>query len=443
MNLNLAMNRIHQIIGRRAFLKGGIAAVAVPYFVPASALGKGNRPAPSNRLTMGLIGLGSMGMRHVKGFLQEEDCQIVAVCDVDALRRRDATKEINAHYGCDGCAQYNDFRELLARADIDTLCISVPDHWHASLALAGIRAGKDIYGEKPFARFIKEGRALVDAVERNGVIWQTGSWQRSGWSFRHACELVRNGHMGKITKITIGLPAGWGSDSKHKSIKPQAIPKTFDYNMWLGPAPWSPYYKEKVQYSWRLIRDYGGGKLLDWIGHHGDIAQWGLGRDRSGPCKCTPGKITYPTSGIFDTPIQYKYTLEYDDGIQLEIGDSKQVPMGCRFWNDKGEWLFVTRGRFDASNKALLKTVIGPGETRLYNSRNHFSNFIDCIKSRKQTITPAETAHRSVTLGHLCLIAERLGRTIKFDPKTETFPKDPAAQALTQRAYRAGWELPL
>ncbi len=425
---------------RRRFLASGTAAAALPMIVPSSVFGAN---APSERIELAGIGVGGRGTGNVKNLMNQKEIQLVATCDADLLKAQSLAKYAEGKQKKKGVKAYQDYRELLAKTPCDAVMIATPDHLHAVIGIACANAGKDIYGEKPFARYIKEGRALVNAVERNGVIWQTGSWQRSGWSFRHACELVRNGHMGKITKITIGLPAGWGSYDKHKSIKPQAIPDTMDYEMWLGPAPWNPYYEEVATYSWRLVSDYGGGKLLDWIGHHGDIAQWGLGRDRSGPCKCTPGKITYPTHGIFDTPIQYKYTLEYDDGIQVEIGDSKQVPMGCRFWNDKGEWLFVTRGKFDASNKALLKTVIGPGETRLYDSSSHDGNWIDCIKSRKQTVTPAETAHRSVTLGHLCLIAERLGRTINFDPKTESFPNDPAAQALTQRAYRAGWELPL
>ncbi|MBT3278766.1 MAG: Gfo/Idh/MocA family oxidoreductase [Phycisphaerales bacterium] len=431
----------HTKISRRRFLTSATAAAALPMIVPSSVFGAN---APSERIELAGIGMGGRGVGNMKNLMNQKGVQVVATCDADLLKAQSFARYAEGKQGQKGVKVYQDYRELLAKTSCDAVMIGTPDHLHAVIGIACANAGKDIYGEKPFARYIKEGRALVNAVERNGVIWQTGSWQRSKKSFRHACELVRNGHMGKITKITIGLPAGWGSYDKYKApIKPQAVPKTLDYDLWLGPAPWSPYYKEKVTYSWRLISDYGGGKLLDWIGHHGDIAQWGLGRDNSGPCKCTPGKITYPTHGLFDTPIQYKYTLEYDDGIEVEIGDDKQVPKGCRFWNDKGEWLEVSRSDLTASNKALLKTVIGPGETRLYHSSDHEANWTSCIRSRKQTITPAETAHRSVTLGHLCLIAERLGRTVNFDPKTESFLKDPAAQALTQRAYRAGWELPL
>ncbi|MHC4368412.1 MAG: Gfo/Idh/MocA family protein [Planctomycetota bacterium] len=233
------MNRTQHGVSRRALLKSAAAAVAAPYFVPSSALGTA---AASNRLTMGLIGLGSMGMRHVKGFLQEGDCRIVAVCDVDTGRRRSAVKEINGRYKSTDCAGYNDFRELIARDDIDTLCISVPDHWHASLAIAGIRAGKDIYGEKPLALTIAQGRAIVDEAARYNCIWQTGSWQRSTDHFRFACELVRNERIGRLKRVEVGIGPGFkgpGTKVTVYKIDPQPvmpIPEGFDYDMWLGTS---------------------------------------------------------------------------------------------------------------------------------------------------------------------------------------------------------------
>ena len=238
------MSQINRTISRRGFLKSAVPAVAVPYIIPSLLLGGGNRTAPSSRLTMGIIGLGSMGMRHVKGFLQEDDCQIVAVCDVDAGRRREAVREINAHYGGSDCSQYNDFRELLACGDIDTLCIAVPDHWHAAVAIAGIRAGKDIYGEKPLARTIAEGRAVVEEVNRYNCVWQTGSWQRSTEHFRFGCELVRNGRIGKLQRVEVGIGGGYnpgGGGPTVNRIDPEPVmpvPDGFDYEMWLGPAPW-------------------------------------------------------------------------------------------------------------------------------------------------------------------------------------------------------------
>ena len=264
-------------ITRRSFLEGGAAVVGGAYFVPSSVFGGAGRPAPSERLTMGVIGLGSMGMRHVKGFLQEDDCRIVAVCDVDAGRRRGAVEEITKHYGGNGCGQHNDFRELIGRDDIDTLCISVPDHWHAIIALEGIRAGKDVYSEKPLALTVAEGRVLVDQVNRYGCVWQTGSWQRSTAHFRFGCELVRNERIGKLQKVEVGIGPGFkppGGPAVNR-IEPQPVrpvPEGFDYEMWLGPAPWAAYTTNRCHWNFRWILDYSGGQVTDWGAHHIDIA---------------------------------------------------------------------------------------------------------------------------------------------------------------------------
>ncbi|MBM3892136.1 MAG: Gfo/Idh/MocA family oxidoreductase, partial [Verrucomicrobia bacterium] len=223
-------------ISRRTWLRTAATILAAPTIIPASALDKDGRPAPSNRLTMGMIGLGSMGLRHVKGFLLENDLQITAICDVDAARRQEALKEINTAYGGNGCAQYNDFRDVIARKDVDTLCISVPDHWHAIPVIMAARAGKDIYGEKPLALTIAEGRAMSDVVKQTGCVWQTGSWQRSTSQFRFGAELVRNGRIGKLLKVEVGNPLS-------PTIEPQPVmpvPEGLDYEMWLGPAPWAP-----------------------------------------------------------------------------------------------------------------------------------------------------------------------------------------------------------
>ncbi|MCX7826849.1 MAG: Gfo/Idh/MocA family oxidoreductase, partial [Verrucomicrobiae bacterium] len=242
-------------ISRRAWLRAATAMVAAPHIIPAAALGKDGRPAPSNRLTMGLVGLGSMGLRNLKGFLQESDCQVTAICDVDASRRQEALNEVNKTYGDTGCAQYNDFRDLIARPDIDLLCLSVPDHWHAIPAIMGARAGKHIYGEKPLALTITEGRAMVEAVQRYGCIWQTGSWQRSVIHFRVACELVRSGRAGRLQRVEVGI--GLGPTIGLQPIMP--VPDGFDYEMWLGPAPWRPYQDfghGGVHWDWRWIMDY-------------------------------------------------------------------------------------------------------------------------------------------------------------------------------------------
>ena len=229
------MTRSSATISRRCFVKGA-ALAAAPLIIPASALGKGPRPAPSNRISLGMLGLGSMGLRHVTGFLAEEECQITAVCDVDAQRVTRAANVINEHYGNKDCRTFGDFRELIACDDVDALCISVPDHWHAIPAIMAIQAGKDVYGEKPLALTVAEGQAMVREVRRHSCVWQTGSWQRSTNHFRFACELVRNGRIGKLERVEVGIGEGL-------TIEPQPVmpvPEGLDYDMWLGPAPWAP-----------------------------------------------------------------------------------------------------------------------------------------------------------------------------------------------------------
>ena len=444
------MSRRDQRISRRTFVKGAAATVMAPYFIPSSALGQGNRPSPSNRLTMALIGLGSMGMRHVKGFLQEEDCQIVAVCDVDALRRRDAAQEINAHYGNGDCARYNDFRELLARADIDTLCISVPDHWHASLALAGIRAGKDIYGEKPLALTIAQGRAIVDEVDRYNCIWQTGSWQRSTDHFRFACELVRNERIGRLKRVEVGIGPGFkragGTETIYK-IDPQPVmpvPDGFDYEMWLGPAPAAPYTKKRCHWTFRWILDYSGGQVTDWGAHHIDIAHWGMNCDDTGPVEVT-GKGVFGADGLWDAAIDYDFECTYDNGLVMRVASNNHCRQGVRFIG-AGGWVHVTRGGVTTEPPELRKTRIGPDEIHLPrpagdHRQGHRRDFLDCVKTRRRTIAPAEIGHRSATVCHLGNIAMILGRRIRWDPKCEQFIDDPAASRMLERAMRSPWRI--
>ncbi len=444
------MNRRHQMISRRIFVKGAAAAVTVPYIVPSSALGAGKRPAPSNRLTMAIIGLGSMGMRHVKGFLQEEDCQIAAVCDVDALRRAGAVKEINAHYDNDDCAQYNDFREPLARADIDTLCIAVPDHWHASLAIAGIRAGKDIYGEKPLALTIAQGRAIVDEVDRYNCVWQTGSWQRSTDHFRFACELVRNERIGRLKKVEVGIGPGFKTpgvkDTIYK-IDPQPVmpvPDGFDYEMWLGPAPPAPYTEKRCHWTFRWILDYSGGQVTDWGAHHIDIAHWGMNCDDTGPVEVA-GKGMFPADGLWDAAVDYDFECKYDNGLVMRVASNNHCRQGVRFIGEGG-WVHVTRGGVTTDPVDLRKAKIGPDEIHLPrpagdHRQGHRRDFLDCVKTRKRTITPAEIGHRSATVCHLGNIAMILGRKIRWDPKHEQITNDPAANRMLDRPMCSPWRI--
>jgi len=435
-------------IPRRTFLKGGAAAVAGAYAVPCSALGKGRRAA-SETLTMGIIGLGSMGMRHVKGFLQEEDCRIIAVCDVDAGRRRPAVEEINRHYENTDCAQYNDFRKLIERDDIDTLCIAVPDHWHSIPAIMGVRAGKDIYGEKPLALTIAEGRAMVEAVNRYGCVWQTGSWQRSTAHFRFGCELVRNQRIGKLLKVEVGIGPGFKGPGRPTvdRIDPQPVqpvPKDFDYEMWLGPAPWASYTQKRCHWNFRWILDYSGGQVTDWGAHHIDIAHWGMDCDATGPLEVA-GSGIFPKDGLWDAAVDYDFECKYADGLIMHVASNSPHQQHVRFIGERGS-VHVTRDWIRTDPKDLVREKIGPDEIHLArpagdHRRGHHRDFLDCVKTRAQTISPVEIGHRSAIPCHLANIAMILGRKIRWDPEREQILNDTTANRMLGRPMRSPWRL--
>ena len=437
-------------ISRRSLLKAVTTSLAVPYFVPGAVLGRDGRPAPSNRLTMGLVGLGSMGMRHVQGFLQEDDCQITGVCDVDTSRRQAAVRAVNAHYANSACRPYGDFRELFARRDIDTLCLSVPDHWHAAIALAGIRAGKDIYGEKPLALTIAQGRRIVDAVRRYSCIWETGSWQRSTDQFRFACELVRNERIGKLQRVEVGINPGYNEPGIRETLYkmgPQPVmpvPEGFDYDLWLGPAPWAPYTARRCHWNFRWILDYSGGQVTDAGAHDIDIAHWGMDCDDSGPVEVS-GQGIFPKDGLWDAAVDYDFECVYGNGLVLRVASYNHCPQGVRFLGEKG-WVHVTRDSLKTNPPQLRQTIIGPNEVRLPkpsgdNRQGHRQDFLRCVKTREQPIAPAEVGHRSATVAHLGNIAMILGRKIRWDPRTEQVIGDEDANRMMDRSLRSPWRL--
>ncbi len=427
---------------RREFLRRSsvatVSAVAFPYIIPGKALGLDGGVPPSERIVVGCIGMGGMGMANLDGFLDQPTAQVVAVCDVDEHHLNDAIKKVNDKYGNKDCVGYKDFRELLAREDIDAVSIALPDHWHAIPAIMAARLGKDIYGEKPLAGSIREGRAIVDAVEQYGRIWQTGSWQRSQEHFRQACELVRNGYIGEVKLVKVGLPAK--NSIRKGNTRPEDPPPWFDYEMWLGPAPWAPYCEARCHWNFRWISDYAGGQLTDWAGHHCDIAQWGMGTELSAPVEIIPRGGNWPKAedGLFDTVEDYEFLCVYREGFEMLV--SARQPGGVKFEGSEG-WIYVDRGKFEANPRSLVNTEIKPHELHLYRSTNHIGNFLECVKTRKKTITPAEVAHHSIMIGHLGLIALRLGRPLKFNPERETFVNDPEADRLLCRPMRAPWHL--
>ncbi len=418
------------------------AGVAAPMIVPSSALGLGSRPAPSNRIVVGSIGLGGMGRGDMKGMFTNEACQVVAACDADMNRAREGQVAVIEHYAAqtaigkyDGCAVYDDFREVLARGDLDAVTIATPDHWHTIPVIAAARAGLDIHCQKPLSLTIDEGKRMVDAVTQYGVVFQTGSQQRSQRNFRYACELVRNGRIGNLHTVRVGIPCG------KKVCPPQPempIPDGLNYDMWLGPAPEAPYNDKRLHYQWRWISDYSGGQITDWAGHHCDIAQWGMGYERGGPIEVA-GKGKRPQDGLYTTFNEYEFECLYGNGVKM-IVSSAAPESGVRFEGDDG-WVFVGRHRIDAHRKDLLSSVIGPNEIHLYESKNHRQNFVDCIKSRAETVAPVEIGHRSISIGHLGVIAMHLQRKLKWDPKEERFVDDPEADRWLSRSMRSPWSL--
>jgi predicted dehydrogenase len=274
---------------------------------------------------------------------------------------------------------------------------------------------------------------MCQAVSRYGRIWQTGSWQRSEAQFRKACELVRNGRIGKVHRVDVYLPIGPETSVR----QPKPAPGNLDWDFWLGPAPWAPYTDGIHPFNWRWILAYGGGQLMDWIGHHADIAHWGLGLDYTGPVEIE-ARGNYPQDGLYDAPPGYEAHARYANGVEMLI--ASRSTLGTKWYGERG-WIFVNRSGLEASDPALLEEKIGPDEIHLYESNDHVQNFLDCVRSRRETIAPAEIAHRSASVGHLAMVAMTLGRKLKWDPVTEHFVEDAEAQSLLSRSYRSPWYL--
>lgn len=436
----------HSRQSRRSFIKKSAAltagAVGFPYIIPSSALGLNGSVAPSNRTVIGCIGVGSQGTGNMRNFLRKDRAQIVAVCDVDANHRDRAVNLVNERYGDKGCVGTNEFEAIIARDDVDAVSIAVPDHWHAIPAIAAAKSGKDIYAEKPLALTIPEGRAMVDAVERYGSIWQTGSWQRSRDHFRFACELVRNGRIGTVHTVRVGLPTGPTCPAQPE----MPVPEGFDYDRWLGPAPEAPYTELRCHWNFRWILDYSGGQLTDWAAHHCDIANWGMGTEHTGPMDAE-GFGEFPEDGLYNAATNYYFECRFGpdpsrtvapDGFRMHV--SNRIPMGARFEGTEG-WIHVSRGGLTTRPETLKTSMIGATETRLYESHDHFDNFLDCVRTRTQTITPIEPAHRAISIAHLGNIAMRLGRPVQWDPADERFVNDTEANQMLARAYRGTWHV--
>jgi hypothetical protein len=399
---------------------------------------------------MGCIGVGRQGLADMQELIYrglEVGARVVAVADVDAHRLEHAQWLVDKIYAAElgtnkpaACAGYRDFRELLARPDIDGVTIVTPDHWHAVHAVAAANAGKDIYLEKPMTYTIAEGQKLVQAVRKNKRVLQVGSQQRSGIYFRTACELVRNNRLGRLRTIQVLLPMDVGSGNPG----PMPVPKNLDYDFWLGPAPEAPFSEDRThpQHSyerpgWLQIEPYCRGMITGWGSHMNDIAQWGNGTDDTGPTSFE-GRGEFPARGLFNVHTTFHVEAGYANGVRLIM--KTEEPGSVRFEGERG-WIHVQRDKLEASDPAVLREKIGDNEVRLYVSNNHMKNFLECMRSRKDPVAPVEVGHRSNSICVLAHIAMKLGRKLAWDPKAELFVGDEAANAWLDYAHRAPWTI--
>lgn len=440
-------------ISRRRFAAAAAAAFAVPYVVPRSVLGAA---APSNRINLGIIGCGNQSRVDVPSVLRLDDVQVLAVCDVNRgshgyarpehfLGREPVRDQVNKHYAAGtrsgeyrGCDIYADFREVLARQDIDAVLVILPDHWHALVTVMACRAGKDVYCQKPMSLTVHDGQQMIKAVREHQRILQVGSQYRSNPVVRRACELVRNGRLGKLQRAVAivndssnGPGPGW---------QEMPVPDGFDYDTWLGPAPQAPYHIDRCLYRFRFHLDYSGGQITNTGAHANDIVQWALGLDGTGPVEFEDAGSVWPPAGhLYTTATKTAFRARHANGIEL-VCQTQDPGFGARFEGSDG-WLQYTSNKIQASSDEILNSPIGEDEIRLPVSDNHYRNWIDAVKSRQDPIEPVEVGHRTTSICHCGNIAMRLKRKLQWDPAAERFVGDDEANGMLRREYREPWKL--
>jgi predicted dehydrogenase len=456
-------------LARRRFLARAAAALAVPCVVPGAVLGKDGAEPASQRITIGVIGTGQRGSANMKGVMQSPLAHVVAVCDCRQKRREAAVRNVEQHYAARknqgsyrGCEGYNDFRELLAREDIDAVLVCPPDHWHGIVATRALAAGKDMYCEKPIGLTIAECKAIRDAVGKYGRVFQTGTQQRSDARFRHACELARGGYLGKVHTIEVAVPPGGSIPNQ----APAPVPPGFDYDMWTGPAAMHPFDERRCEWlAMYWIYDYCVGFVTNWGIHHLDIAQWGCPEVGNQPFELE-GTGVLPTEGMCDTIMTWRVELRYESGLRVSYTNS-QGPFGwqksqgvtdecakaldactpdlyhkqgCRFIGDEG-WVHVSRSSITAEPNSLLDVKITPEKAQLVESDNHYVNFLECVGSRRAPVAPVDSGHRASVIGNVADIALRLNRKVRWDPARDQFLGDDQANRLLSRAMRQPWTM--
>jgi myo-inositol 2-dehydrogenase / D-chiro-inositol 1-dehydrogenase len=441
-----------QRISRRAFVSRTTAAVAVaPMIVPSRVLGLGAAVAPSNRITIGYIGTGRQCIyANIPGFLREPDAQSVAVCDVDSWRMNKAREAIESFYArrepdgdFKGCAMYGDWRELLARKDIDAVMISTPDHWHVIQAIAALKAGKDVACEKPLTRNIAEGRLLCDTVANTRRVFRTDSEFRSSRSMHWAAQLVRNGKIGRLERIISATPKD-GTLPEQPAAK---VPAELNYDMWLGPAPEKPYTEKRVhprnkadgRPGWICIRDYADGMLANWGAHLNDIAMWANNTEQTGPVSIEATGKFPPQGNLWDVVQEFEAIFTFANGVRLTCKTDKPY---LRFEGTTG-WVQVRYpNEMEASDEALLRWKPGADDVVLPLKSSEKRDFLDAVKSRKQPLYTAEGGHRTASLSHLAIAAIESGRKLKWDPEKEkVIGDDEAMKLLAPKPLRAPWKL--
>lgn len=447
-------------VTRRKFISSSVKATVAlgvfPSIVPSSVFGKN---APSNRINIGAIGTGRISRIHdLPGVWQYDHAQVMAVCDLDTKRAADAKKLVNEYYSkkngkpFDGVTEYHDYHELLANKDIDAIIISTPDHWHAKIGIDAARARKHIYMQKPASLTIAEGRKMSDIISKSGVKFQIGSQQRSSEQFRYAAELVRNGRIGQLKTVYVGLPGDPSGDEE----KEMPVPSNLNYNMWLGSTP-EVYYTEKRVHpqtgydrpGWLRCEQFGAGMITGWGAHHIDSAHWGMGMEKSGPVEVW-GHADFPTKGLWDVHGIFRTEALYANGVKMVV--SNELPNGVKFEGTEG-WIFVTRGNYqatasdpvtnadgtkplDASDPKIITSVIGPKEFHFTVSKEHHGNWLDAIRDNKPTIAPVEEAHRACSTCLVHHIAMKLKRKVYWDPLKERFNNDDEANKMLSRPQR-------
>jgi predicted dehydrogenase len=449
-------------LGRRDFLKysaAAVAAISAPQIVPASAFGA------NNKIAVGCIGMGGRGRKNMSVFLALDDCRVAAVCDTYQDRRESAKETVDANYDNKGCAMFTDYRELLARQDIDAVVIAVQDHWHVLIATAAAAAGKDMYCEKPMGVCVADGRAIVDAVQKHQRVFQAGTWQRADGKFRQTCALVRNGYIGKLREIQVAAPGRSYEPKYDGPMDPQPVPAGFDWNMWRGPAPDKPYNPGRVAWpDWYLIWDYCAGFICNWGVHYLDIAYWGCPTIVAEPCEIECQGV-YRKKGFTDNIESWDATFTFAGGLKMtfvDVSNETQIKTGTKFIGDEG-WVHVHRGGIWAEPAGLLQTRLKPGEDHVYQtsesgddiitikkrsgdeiafrSFNHGDDFLNCVRTRKAPVSDVNATHVASYLGLIAEIAARQQTKLKWDPKKEAFLDNDEANKRLIRPMYNGWKL--